>query len=189
MPDPFAQYAVGAADDPFAAFVVAKEPAKAPPSASVERGGLTHPLTSLVAPELEGVRGTVNDALATPHGTPVMARSRTGALYQSETGTGAVNAAKSATRGFAGSMIDQAEGASSPLGLALYGASKIPVAPVANAAASVLENVPAAKSLIPFANPAKNIIPLRRWRAVSAPSRRPRRTPAWASRAAPTCMR
>lgn len=123
---------------------------QAPPP--VERGGLMHPLTSMVAPELEAVRGKVNDALATPHGQPIMARSRTGALYPSETGTGAVNAAKNAGKGFAGGMIDQAEGMTSPLGVAAYGASQIPLAPLARTAATVIENVPYARKVIPFAD-------------------------------------
>lgn len=97
-------------------------PATPPAAPPVDRGGLAHPMTSLAAPELEAVRGKLNAATAVPSGQPYMARSRTGAMYPSETGTGAVNAAKSFGRGFGGDLITQAEGATSPLGIAALAA-------------------------------------------------------------------
>lgn len=119
-----------------------------------KRGGLRRPMTSLVAPELEGAREKVNTALVTPHGTPIMARSRTGALYPSETGTGAANAAKSFGRGFAGGMIDQAEGVTSPIGIAGEALAAVPKPPLLNGAATVIENIPLKKNVVPFADAA-----------------------------------
>jgi len=75
--------------------------------------------TSVVQPELEDLRSAISDGLQTPPGRPVMARSRTGTLYPSETSTGAVDNAKAFTRGASGVGIDTAENATSPLGLAL----------------------------------------------------------------------
>lgn len=95
-----------------------------PPPPQVDRGGLTHPLTSMLAPELEGVRSKLNTATDAPHGQPIMARSRTGTLYPSETGTGAVNAMKAGARGAGGAILDQVEGVTSPLGVATMGAVK-----------------------------------------------------------------
>lgn len=83
----------------------------------IERGGLAHPLTSVIAPELESARGALNAATKAPHGQPIMARSRTGTLYPSEEGTGAIDAAKGAARGAGGAALDTAEGLTSPLGL------------------------------------------------------------------------
>lgn len=99
-------------------------PIPAAASASAERGGLRHPLTSMVAPEIESARSALNAATDSPHGQPIMARSRMGTLYPSETGTGAVNAAKAAARGAGGAVLDQVEGLTSPLGLATAGAAK-----------------------------------------------------------------
>lgn len=110
-------------------------PAAAAPA--VDRGGLRHPLTSMVAPELEGARSALETATEAPHGQPIMARSRTGTLYPSETGTGAVNAAKAAARGAGGAVLDQVEGLTSPLGLATAGAAK---------GASTLANSPSARA-------------------------------------------
>lgn len=96
-----------------------------PVTPDVERGGLRHPLTSMLAPELEQARSALDQATAAPHGQPIMARSRTGTLYPSETGTGAVNAAKAAARGAGGALIDQAEGVTSPVGMVGAGAAKL----------------------------------------------------------------
>lgn len=96
---------------------------EAPPP-QVDRGGLTHPLTSLLNPELEGVRAKLNTSMATPHGQPFMARSRTGTLYPSETGTGGVDIAKTAARTVGGFALDNAEGLTSPAGIATMGAAK-----------------------------------------------------------------
>ena len=88
-------------------------------AAPVDRGGLSHPLTSVVAPELEQLRGAVDAAVPLTHGTPIMARSRTGALYPSETGPGSVGGfVKNLGNAAAGAAIDQAEGMTSPVGLA-----------------------------------------------------------------------
>lgn len=112
--------------------------AKAP----VQRGGLTHPLTSVIAPELESARGALNAATEAPHGQPIMARSRTGTLYPSEEGTGALNAAKGAIRGGGGALIDQAEGLTSPLGitgiLAGAGSRLMQISPVRSAVRGTL---------------------------------------------------
>lgn len=97
----------------------------------VERGGLMSPATSLLAPELEGARSALTSATEAPHGQPIMARSRTGALYPSEEGTGAINAMKASARGAGGALIDQAEGVTSPLGLVAAGATKVMSNPAA----------------------------------------------------------
>lgn len=84
------------------------------------RGGLMHPLTSVINPELEAVRGTLNAATAERPGDtqPVMARSRTGALYPSGINTGGVGAiARGVASGAGNAAISQAEGATSPLGI------------------------------------------------------------------------
>jgi len=81
--------------------------------------------TSVIAPELEATRGAMNDALAVPRGASVMARSRTGNLYASETGTGAVDAAKSFVKGAGNVAVDTAEGATSPLGMITMAGSKV----------------------------------------------------------------
>lgn len=152
--DPFAQFAVKA-DDPFSAYAVKANapPAAAPPPAEVQRGGFFHPLTSLLAPELEKVRGILRGWTSAPAGQPVMARSRTGSLYPSEEGTGAVNAAKAAARGAGGALIDQAEGITSPAGIVTAGLAKaaptLPSGPtVARGAGSALEEVGDAVNLL-----------------------------------------
>lgn len=114
-------------------------PVKVAGEPDAERGGLRHPMTSMLAPELEGARSALNAATETPHGQPIMARSRTGTLYPSETGTGAVNAAKASARGAGGALISQAEGLTSPLGLATAGAAK---------GVSTLVNSPSARGTV-----------------------------------------
>jgi hypothetical protein len=79
-------------------------------SSSPSRWG---PFTSVLNPELESLRSVINNALAPTPGQPVMARSRTGALYPSEIGTPA-EAMKGAGRGAAKAGIDQIEGFTSP---------------------------------------------------------------------------
>lgn len=115
------KFQVEADSQPSEADVLAKlGESAAPPSAvaaPVDRGGLAHPLTSVVAPELEAARGL----LPAPVEQPIMARSRTGALYPSAIGTGAKTIAKAA----GDVAIDQAEGATSPVALATAGAGKI----------------------------------------------------------------
>lgn len=107
--------------------------------APVQRGGLMHPLTSVVAPELESARGALNAATEAPHGQPIMARSRTGALYPSEESTGALNAAKGAVRGAGSAAIDTAEGMTSPLGI---------VGGVAGATGRAVANSPASQGFL-----------------------------------------
>lgn len=132
------KFQVEADSQPTEADVLAKLGESSPaPTATVERGGLMHPLTSVVAPELEAARGALAVATDAPHGQPIMARSRTGALYPSEEGTGAVNAAKAAARGAGGAVIDQTEGVTSPVGLLTAGAAKV---------ASTLEKSPLARA-------------------------------------------
>lgn len=92
------------------------------------RGGITRPLTSVVQPELEAMRGTLNAATAERPGDtqPVMARSRTGTLYPSGINTGGVGAiARGVASGAGNAAITQAEGATSPLGIV---AAAIPAA-------------------------------------------------------------
>lgn len=132
------KFQVEADSQPTEADVLAKLGESSPaPTATVERGGLMHPLTSVVAPELEAARGALAAATDAPHGQPILARSRTGALYPSEEGTGAVNAAKAAARGAGGAVIDQTEGVTSPVGLLTAGAAKV---------ASTLEKSPLARA-------------------------------------------
>jgi hypothetical protein len=135
------------------------EKAEAPP---VERGGLRHPLTSIIAPELDTVKQGIDATFPITHGQPVMARSRTGALYQSETGPGAKGIGNAIANGLLSGALGQVEGITSPIGIAASGLAAVPKAPLANAAASVLENVPAMKSVLPFANPAKQVIPFQK---------------------------
>ncbi len=143
MPDP-AQTAIvqkmidaGESEDNIATviqhFAKASAPPPAPVSAPVDRGGLFHPLTSIAAPELESLRGSLNAATQTPHGQPIMARSRTGTLYPSETGhppgqsvaQNVGDIAKASARGAGGAGIDQLEAVTSPVGLAAAGLSQM----------------------------------------------------------------
>lgn len=81
------------------------------------RGGLSHPLTSLFAPEIQKVRDYLMSLTGTTPGTPVMARSRTGALYPSEVPQGGMeDIAKHAARGAGGELLNQAEAVTSPVG-------------------------------------------------------------------------
>jgi hypothetical protein len=93
---------------------------------------------SLVSPELKHLRQVVSDSLSTPAGTPIMARSRTGALYPSQEGTGAIDAAKNFASGAASAGIDQLENATSPAGLA-----SLAVGPAGRVAATTARRVAA----------------------------------------------
>jgi hypothetical protein len=126
MPDPFAQYAVGAKDDPFSAYAVKtdKEPSTVQPL-------IGHPLTASDETPTWKDR-LVNGFVDNPY--------IQGAAHPKELG-------------------DFASLLSYETPAAVIRMARPVIAPVANAAASVLENVKAAKALIPGANPAKNLIP------------------------------
>jgi hypothetical protein len=88
--------------------------------AAPARGGLTRPLTSVVAPEIAGIRKRLNTAteLSTPETPITRVNPKTGTRYASTQGT-AEGAVKGAVRGAGGLALDQAEMVSSPLGAIL----------------------------------------------------------------------
>lgn len=98
--------------------------------------------TSVLTPELEAARAKMNSSTELGPEQAIMARSRTGALYPSSIGT-PTNAMKGFTRGAGNAAIDIAEGATSPIGLAVAAAPFAPAAAkgIVKGAASVADVV------------------------------------------------
>jgi len=102
--------------------------------------------TSVIAPELEQARGVVNAATAMKDETPIMARSRTGALYRSSVGDPS-NIPRAFGNVAGNAAIDAVEGVTSPLG-AVAAAAPFAAPYVKPAAAAIVKGAAALGDVI-----------------------------------------